>query len=87
MRNNIHPNYRTVVFHDTSADQYFLIGSTLETNQTIDWQDGKTYPYRTIEISSASHPFYTGKQRESQLEGRVQNFRRRYGTRSAKGNK
>lgn len=81
MRNSIHPDYRAVVFHDTSVDTYFLIGSTFQTDQTIEWKDGKTYPYHAIDVSSASHPFYTGQQRLTQLEGRVQNFKRRYSSR------
>lgn len=79
MKPNIHPDYRKVVFHDTSVDEYFLIGSTLKTNRTIEWKDGKTYPYYTIETSSASHPFYTGKQQVIQSEGRIANFNRRFG--------
>lgn len=79
MQANIHPQYRTVVFHDTSVDEYFLIGSTLQTDRTIEWSDGKTYPYFTVEVSSKSHPFYTGKQRVIQKEGRVANFRRSFG--------
>ncbi|WP_105903067.1 type B 50S ribosomal protein L31 [Vibrio gangliei] len=78
MKQGIHPDYRTVVFHDTSVDEYFLIGSTLQTDRTIEWKDGKTYPYFTIEVSSLSHPFYTGKQRVIQKEGRVANFNRRF---------
>lgn len=85
MKPNIHPNYRTVIFHDTSIDQYFFINTTLHTSQTIAWKDGKTYPYQAIDVSSASHPFYTGQQRSTQLEGRVQNFKRRYGSRNLKG--
>ncbi|MBJ7552004.1 type B 50S ribosomal protein L31 [Marinomonas ostreistagni] len=85
MRSNIHPEYRTVVFHDTSVDTYFLIKTTLQTSQTIEWKDGNTYPYHTIDISSASHPVYTGEQRATQLEGRVQNFKRRFGSRQLKG--
>ncbi|MEF1227622.1 type B 50S ribosomal protein L31, partial [Vibrio fortis] len=54
MKPNIHPEYRTVVFHDTSVDEYFLIGSTLQTDRTIEWEDGNTYPYFTIEVSSKS---------------------------------
>ncbi|GMM88240.1 type B 50S ribosomal protein L31 [Vibrio fortis] len=79
MKPNIHPEYRTVVFHDTSVDEYFLIGSTLQTDRTIEWEDGNTYPYFTIEVSSKSHPFYTGKQRVIHKEGRVANFTRRFG--------
>ncbi|MGC9461571.1 type B 50S ribosomal protein L31 [Vibrio genomosp. F10] len=79
MKPGIHPSYRTVVFHDTSVDKYFLVGSTLETTRTIDWEDGQTYPYMTIEVSSDSHPFYTGKQRVVHTEGRVANFSRKFG--------
>ncbi|CAG9000537.1 MAG: 50S ribosomal protein L31 type B [Candidatus Celerinatantimonas neptuna] len=79
MKEGIHPTYRTVIFHDTSVDEYFLIGSTLETDRTIEWKDGQTYPYLTIEVSSKSHPFYTGKQRIANKEGRVANFTRRFG--------
>lgn len=78
MQKNIHPKYRTVVFHDTSVDEYFLIGSTLQTDRTIEWRDGQTYPYFTVEVSSKSHPFYTGKQRVVQKQGRVANFKRRF---------
>ena len=74
MQDNIHPEYRTVVFHDTSIDEYFLIGSTLQTDRTIEWKDGKTYPYFTVEVSYKSHPFYTGKQRVIHQEGRVANL-------------
>ncbi|MEZ9620517.1 type B 50S ribosomal protein L31 [Vibrio sp. 10N.261.55.F6] len=63
MKPNIHPDYRPVVFHDTSVDEYFLIGSTLKTDRTIEWEVGNTCPYFTIEVSPKSHPFYTGKQR------------------------
>lgn len=77
VRKNIHPNYRTVAFHDTRMDTYFLIGSTVETNQTVN-RDGKEYPYMAIDISSASHPFYTGEQRSHDGEGRIAQFRRRY---------
>jgi LSU ribosomal protein L31P len=87
LRSNIHPDYRKVVFHDTSVDKYFLIGSTIHTTQTIEWEDGNTYPYHSIEVSSASHPFYTGQQRSAQLEGRVHNFKRRFGERKLVGGK
>ena len=52
MKPEIHPEYRDVVFHDTSVDEYFVVGSTLKTSETIDWKDGKTYPYYVIETSS-----------------------------------
>lgn len=79
MKPGIHPEYRDVVFHDTSVDEYFVVGSTLKTDRTIEWKDGKTYPYMTLDVSSASHPFYTGKQQVLQSEGRIANFNRRFG--------
>ncbi len=77
MKPGIHPEYRDVVFHDTAADTYFVIGSTLQTKNTIEYQ-GKTYSYMPIDVSSASHPFYTGKQRQAQNDGRVSKFNKRY---------
>jgi large subunit ribosomal protein L31 len=79
MKKDIHPTYREVLFHDPSADKFFLIRSTLETTQTKEWEDGKTYPYYTLDISSASHPFYTGKQKIIDTGGRVQKFEERFG--------
>ena len=77
MRPNIHPNYREVLFHDTNANAFFVIGSTLETAQTRE-HESKTYPYVTLDISSASHPFYTGEQRQTSNEGRVASFNKRF---------
>ncbi|MCL6232306.1 MULTISPECIES: type B 50S ribosomal protein L31 [Acinetobacter] len=77
MRANIHPEYREVLFHDTNANAFFVIGSTLSTNQTKEFE-GKTYPYVTLDISSASHPFYTGEQRQVNNEGRIANFNKRF---------
>ena len=68
-----------VLFHDASADKFFLIRSTLETTQTKEWEDGNTYPYYPLDISSASHPFYTGKQKIIDTGGRVQKFEERFG--------
>ena len=79
MKKNLHPEYRPVLFHDTAVDQYFLINSTLETTQTKEWEDGKTYPYFITETSSASHPFYTGQQRVMDTGGRVQRFEKKFG--------
>ena len=62
MKKDIHPEYREVLFHDISVDEYFVIPSTLKTDKTKEYE-GKTYPYYTVEVSSASHPFYTGKQK------------------------
>ncbi len=79
MKPDTHPNYRPVVFQDTSSDFQFLTKSTIETTDTIEWDDGNTYPLAKVEISSASHPFYTGKQILVDTTGRVERFRRRYG--------
>ena len=82
MRKDIHPEYREVLFHDTSVDEYFLVRSTLQTDQTKEWTDGKTYPYCVLDVSSASHPFYTGKQKLVDTGGRVDRFRKRFGNKS-----
>ena len=78
MKPDIHPDYRPVVFTDTSAGVSFLTRSTVRTNETIEWEDGNTYPLVDVDISSASHPFYTGKQKIMDTAGRVEKFRRRY---------
>ena len=78
MKPDIHPEYRPVVYQDTSSDFAFLTRSTIQTEDTIEWTDGKTYPLAKLEISSASHPFYTGKQILVDSGGRVERFRRRY---------
>ncbi len=78
MKPELHPNYRPVVYQDTSSDFAFLTRSTIETDETIEWTDGETYPLAKLEISSASHPFYTGKQILVDSGGRVERFRRRY---------
>jgi large subunit ribosomal protein L31 len=84
VKTDIHPNYRAVVFQDTSSDLAFLTKSTIETSETIEWEDGETYPLAKVEISSASHPFYTGKQILVDTTGRVERFRKRYGDTSTK---
>ena len=81
MRKDIHPEYREVLFHDTSVDTYFLVPSSLETDQTKEWE-GKTYPYFPLDVSSASHPFYTGKQNLVDTAGRVDKFRKRFGNKT-----
>ncbi|MAR99164.1 MAG: 50S ribosomal protein L31 [Flavobacteriales bacterium] len=83
MKKDIHPEYREVLFHDTSVDKYFIVRSTLQTSQTKKWEDGKTYPYFTLETSSASHPFYTGKQKILDTGGRVQKFEKKFGKASS----
>lgn len=79
MKKDIHPNYRDVVFKDVSADFAVLTRSTVATNDTITWEDGKEYPLFKVDISSASHPFYTGTQKVMDTEGRVERFRKKYG--------
>ena len=78
MKKDIHPNYRDVVFYDTSSEYKFLTKSTIETSETIEWEDGKEYPVYKIEVSSNSHPFYTGKKMILDTAGRVEKFNRRY---------
>lgn len=79
MKADIHPNYRPVVFQDVSSDFAFLTRSTLSSKETIKWEDGQEYPLVKVEVSSASHPFYTGKHKIMDTSGRVDKFRRRYG--------
>ena len=78
MRKDIHPEYREVVFQDTSSDFKFVTRSTMNSNETITLEDGKTYPVIKVEVSSASHPFYTGKNMFIDTAGRVEKFRSRY---------
>ncbi len=79
MKDGIHPEYRPVVFKDTSTGYAFLTRSTIRSDKTIEWEDGSSYPLVTLEISSSSHPFYTGQQRMVDTAGRVERFRKRYG--------
>ena len=78
MKDGIHPEYREVVFQDIGADFSFLTRSTIHARDTIKWTDGKEYPLVKIEVSSKSHPFYTGKQRIMDTAGRVERFNARY---------
>lgn len=84
MKPGIHPDYRLVLFHDTAADVYFLIGSTVATSRTHQHTDGNTYPYVTLDVSSASHPVYTGQQRKTTSEGRIAGFNKRFSGFTAK---
>jgi large subunit ribosomal protein L31 len=78
MKKDIHPQYREVVFHDTSSDFKFITRSTMNSNETITMEDGKTYPVVKVEVSSASHPFYTGKNLFVDTAGRIDKFKQRY---------
>ena len=78
MKEGIHPEYRKVLFHDTSVDEYFIIPSTIDTDQTKEWKDGEIYPYYPLDVSSASHPFYTGEHKIVDTGGRVDRFKKRF---------
>ncbi len=78
MKADIHPdNYRLVIFEDNSSGERFLVGSTIETKETAAWTDGVEYPLARVEISSASHPFYTGQEKVMDTAGRVERFKAR----------
>jgi len=79
MKKGIHPQYREVVFQDISTDFAILTRSTINPKETIQWTDGKEYPLVKVEVSSQSHPFFTGKQKIVDTAGRVDRFRRKYG--------
>ncbi|MCP9945185.1 type B 50S ribosomal protein L31 [Streptomyces somaliensis] len=83
MKPGIHPPYGPVVFRDRAGGFAFLTRSTMTSDRTVEWEDGRTYPVVDVEISSASHPFYTGQARVLDTAGRVERFERRYGTAGA----
>lgn len=85
MKDGLHPKVKTVVFKDISCDFQFLGTTTLDSKETTKWTDGKEYPLIKVEISSASHPFYTGKQRILDTEGRIDRFKKKFGTKTATG--
>ncbi|MGM0754058.1 MAG: type B 50S ribosomal protein L31 [Bacillota bacterium] len=78
MKKDIHPEYQQVVFMDTNSGFSFLTGSTKTSNETIEWEDGSTYPLLKIEVSSDTHPFYTGRQKFSDRGGRAERFLKKY---------
>ncbi len=80
MKKEIHPEYRDVLFHDVSADFKLVVGSTIAAKDTIE-HEGKTLPYVKVDISSASHPFYTGTQKILDTEGRVDKFKKKFARR------
>ncbi|MBY6204697.1 type B 50S ribosomal protein L31 [Halomonas denitrificans] len=79
MKAGIHPEYRDVVFQDISSDFSFKTRSTIKTKDTIKWEDGNEYPLVKVEVSSQSHPFYTGQHKIVDSGGRVDRFKQRYG--------
>ncbi len=78
MKADIHPQYKEVVFQDVTSDFKFLTRSTLGSKETIKWDDGNEYPLVKVDISSATHPFYTGQNKIMDTSGRVDKFRKRY---------
>ena len=83
MKSDIHPEYRPVVFQDMSAGTSFITRSTISTSETVVWEDGNEYPLAKVEISSESHPFFTGQMKIVDTAGRVERFEKRYGRRKA----
>lgn len=83
MKKDIHPDYNYVVFKDSFTGHTFLTRSTRTSAETTKWEDGNEYPLITVEISSDSHPFYTGKEKHYKKEGRVEKFRRKYQRKAA----
>ncbi|MFD9662028.1 type B 50S ribosomal protein L31 [Rhodococcus sp. NPDC059968] len=82
MKSDIHPNYHPVVFQDASTGTTFLTRSTVTSDRTVEWADGNTYPLVVVDVTSESHPFWTGAQRVMDTAGRVEKFERRYGVRT-----
>ena len=85
MKADIHPNYRYVVFQDTSSGDRILTRSTISSNETTVWDDGNEYPLAKVEISAFTHPFFTGTMKIIDTAGRVERFQKRYGERKRKG--
>ena len=83
MKKDIHPEYREVVFQDVQSDFKFLTRSTMTSDEKIKWEDGKEYPVIKVEVSSASHPFYTGKKLFVDTAGRVERFNQKYKAKQA----
>jgi large subunit ribosomal protein L31 len=78
MKADIHPkNYRMVIFHDNTSGERVLVGSTINTNATDKWTDGAEYPITYVDVTSASHPFYTGNEKSMDTAGRVERFKAR----------
>lgn len=79
MKKGVHPQYRPVVFQDISAGTSFVTRSTIEAKETVKWEDGNEYPLVKVDISSSSHPFYTGKQTFVDAAGRLDRFAKKFG--------
>ncbi|WP_226436477.1 type B 50S ribosomal protein L31 [Rhodococcus yananensis] len=81
MKSDIHPDYHPVVFQDANTGSTFLTRSTVVSDRTIEWSDGNTYPLVVVDVTSESHPFWTGTARNLDTAGRVEKFERKYGRR------
>ncbi|EGG36705.1 ribosomal protein L31 [Paenibacillus sp. HGF5] len=77
MQKGIHPTFQKVIFLDASVGFSFLSASTKTSTETMEWEDGHTYPVIRVDSSSASHPFFTGKQKNTEIGGRVDKFKKR----------
>ncbi|HDI6630496.1 TPA: type B 50S ribosomal protein L31 [Staphylococcus aureus] len=82
MKQGIHPEYHQVIFLDTTTNFKFLSGSTKTSSEMMEWEDGKEYPVIRLDISSDSHPFYTGHQKFAAADGRVERFNKKFGLKS-----
>ncbi|MBD1380253.1 type B 50S ribosomal protein L31 [Metabacillus arenae] len=78
MKQNIHPEYRKVVFMDSNSGFKFMSGSTMSSTETIEWEDGQSYPLIKVEVTSDTHPFYTGRQKFGDRGGRAERFMKKY---------
>ncbi|MGW0245554.1 type B 50S ribosomal protein L31 [Nocardia goodfellowii] len=87
MKAGIHPDYHPVVFEDQSTGKRFLTRSTATSTRTVEWTDGNTYPLLVVDVTSDSHPFWTGTNRVMDTQGRVEKFERKYGRRTPRANK
>lgn len=85
MKKDIHPQYRDVIFLDVAVNVGFLTRSTVKSNETMKWEDGKEYPVVKLDVSAASHPFFTGKMKMIDAAGRVDRFNKKYGNFRKKG--
>ena len=81
MKKDIHPDYHKVVFQDAGTGTKFLTRSTATSDRKVEWEDGNEYPLIVVDVTSESHPFWTGAQRVMDTAGRVEKFQRRYGNR------
>ncbi|MFY4777274.1 type B 50S ribosomal protein L31 [Metabacillus sp. RGM 3146] len=78
MKQGIHPTYNKVVYMDVNSGKQFLSGSTKTSNETVEWEDGNTYPLIKMEVTSDTHPFYTGRQKFADKGGRADRFMKKY---------